>query len=77
MAFLVASVISEFCVTVQRLHDLDRSGWQYWRLSIPFYNLYLGFILLFRKGTKGPNQYGDDPLQKEVVSALVEAGMSV
>lgn len=47
---------------VKRLHDLDRPGTHYWLLLIPLYNIYFGFVLLFKEGTKGQNQYGPDPL---------------
>ena len=56
---------------VKRLHDLDRPGTHYWYLLIPFYNIYLGLLLLFKRGTSGCNQYGDDPL------AAPQAAMAV
>ena len=56
-----ASIISAFQV-VKRLHDLNRPGTHFWMLLIPFYNIYLSLILLFQKGTAGPNNYGPDPL---------------
>ena len=46
----------------QRLHDLNRSGWHVLLLLVPLYNIYLVFVLLLKKGTEGPNQYGPDPL---------------
>lgn len=55
------SVIIAFQV-VKRLHDLDRPGSHYWLLWIPFYNIYLGLVILFNKGTAGMNKYGPDPL---------------
>jgi uncharacterized membrane protein YhaH (DUF805 family) len=58
---LAGLVVSSF-ITVKRFHDLNRPGWHYWLLLIPFYNLYLAIILLFKKGTAGPNTYGPDPL---------------
>jgi uncharacterized membrane protein YhaH (DUF805 family) len=49
-------------VQVRRLHDLDRSGWWYWMALVPI----VGWILLLvwncKRGTPGPNSYGDDPL---------------
>jgi uncharacterized membrane protein YhaH (DUF805 family) len=48
---------------VKRLHDLGRPGTHYWLMLVPFYNLYLAWVLLFKKGTTGPNQYGNDPLE--------------
>ena len=46
---------------VKRLHDLDRPGAQYWLFLVPLYNIYLGFMLLFHKGTNGANRFGGDP----------------
>lgn len=54
--------ILEVCITVQRLHDIERPGTHFWLLFIPIYNIYLGILLLFIKGTYGPNKYGEDPL---------------
>lgn len=54
--------IVQICITVQRFHDIERPGTHYWLLLIPIYNIYLSFVLLFKKGTDGPNEYGEDPL---------------
>jgi len=51
---------------VRRLHDLDRPGTDLFLLLVPFYNLYLMAVFLLKKGTPGPNRYGDDPLLNEV-----------
>ena len=48
-AFLPAIAVS-----VRRAHDVNRSGWF---LLIPIY----GIIMMFMKGTEGPNKFGDDP----------------
>lgn len=55
-----AVVFSMF--VVKRLHDLGLPGWHFWLLLIPLYNIYLSLVLLFKKGTVGPNAYGEDPL---------------
>ena len=49
---------------VRRLHDLDKSGWWMLLLIVPLVNLFFCLYLLFFKGTEGPNEYGDDPLQQ-------------
>ena len=63
VALTVAFVIGLFFV-VRRLHDLDRSGLYAFGLLVPLYNIYLGIILLFQKGTTGANRFGSDPLER-------------
>ncbi len=58
----VAAIIAELAITVKRLHDIGRPGWHWWLLLIPFYNIYLGLSLLFKRGSIGPNVFGADPL---------------
>ena len=48
-------------VAVRRLHDLDWSGWLWLILLIPVLNVFLGMVLLFKRGTEGPNKYGPAP----------------
>ena len=62
---LAGTVVASFQV-VKRLHDLDRPGTHFWLLLIPIYGIYIGLILLFKKGTEGPNQFGTDPLAKQL-----------
>jgi uncharacterized membrane protein YhaH (DUF805 family) len=54
---------------VKRLHDLGRPGSHYWLFLIPFYGIYLCFVLLFKKGTDGSNPYGPDPLTQTLEAA--------
>jgi uncharacterized membrane protein YhaH (DUF805 family) len=51
-------------ILVKRLHDLDMPGWYCLGFLVPPVALVLGLILLLKKGTQGPNQYGEDPLAK-------------
>jgi len=37
--------------------------WYWWLQLIPIYGQYLGLVLVFKKGTDGPNRFGPDPLQ--------------
>lgn len=66
LAFL--SIIFNICLKVQRLHDLNRSGYHYFLTWIPIYNIYIYIILIFEKGTDGPNEYGEDPLSNAFIS---------
>ena len=60
----IACGVAGVFLTIKRLHDMDRPGTHYWMLLIPFYNIYLGLLLLFKKGVSGPNRFGPDPLAK-------------
>ena len=51
-----------FMLSIRRLHDLNRPSWWCIGFFIPMVNFVLGIYLLFFRGTKGPNQYGPDPL---------------
>lgn len=46
-------------VTVRRLHDVDRSGWDFWWSLVPVFGaIYL--IYLFVQPGSGPNEYGPE-----------------
>ena len=67
--YIVYLIMLSF-VIVKRLHDLDKSGTHFWLLLIPIYNIYLSLVLLFQKGTVGPNTYGSDPIAQTVVTPM-------
>jgi uncharacterized membrane protein YhaH (DUF805 family) len=71
LGVLAAGVWAAIAVTVKRLHDLDRPGWQWFLLGVPLYNVYLGLVLLFAKGTVGPNRFGLDPLAAPKVGGYI------
>ena len=62
--FLIVGVLSyvALCAAIKRFHDLDKSGYLVLLGLIPLVNLYL-LILLFDRGTLGPNRFGSDPLE--------------
>lgn len=71
--FLI-SVYTGIMVQIKRYHDHDKSGW--WVLTgfIPLYNIWATIELLFLRGTKGPNRYGADPLEKKMSGSGNQAG---
>ena len=62
---LLLLVHSFACLGIKRLHDMNMSGWYMLLELIPTVNFILSFILLFKKGTEGTNDYGKDLLIRE------------
>jgi uncharacterized membrane protein YhaH (DUF805 family) len=54
----IAMVAFGFILIIQRLHDLDKSGWLSLIILVPLANLFLLVFLIFFKGTEGRNTYG-------------------
>ncbi len=69
---VIGGVWAGIAITVKRLHDLDRPGWHWWLLLIPLVNIYIGVILLFARGTHGPNTFGRDPLMAAKVGGYLD-----
>jgi uncharacterized membrane protein YhaH (DUF805 family) len=57
MGVILVGFVAETAATVRRFHDLGRSGWYLIGTLIPFYNIYLALILLFKKGQAFRNSY--------------------
>ena len=59
----LALVLPSLAVTCRRLHDTGKSGWFQLLNLVPFpFGAILVYILCAMPGTRGPNQYGPDPL---------------
>ena len=54
----IALIAFSFILIIQRLHDLDKSGWLSLLALVPLANIYLLVLLTFFKGTEGRNTYG-------------------
>lgn len=65
LAWLGLFFIPTIAVSVRRFHDQDKSGWFYLLSFIPYAGGIIVFVFMCLKGTEGPNQYGDDPLNTE------------
>jgi uncharacterized membrane protein YhaH (DUF805 family) len=64
-AFFAAVFLwSAIAVSIQRLHDIGRSGVNMFLLVIPVLGPIWVLLLLFRRGGEGPNRYGLDPLAR-------------
>lgn len=58
---LVMLMVVSVFFGIQRLHDLDKSGWFYLIMLIPLVGIFFSFYLIFTSGTKGINRYGNPP----------------
>jgi len=65
LIFLVGTV-SLTLNGIRRAHDSNLSGWF---SIIPIYNIY---IVLFKKGTAGENDYGNNPLDKKLPTSTTD-----
>ena len=59
----IVAAVPGFMLMIRRLHDLDRPTWWCIGAFIPIVNFVMGLYLLLAEGTRGPNQYGPDPLE--------------
>lgn len=73
--FYIPWLLATISVTIRRLHDLDMSGWYALIYLLP---LGLGFIFMAiicsKRGTPGPNRFGQDPHYVDVFSDVDEFG---
>lgn len=58
--FVFLWIIQYFPLAIRRLHDLNASGW-YVLLTFAPFGQFLILWLMFKKGTPGPNKYGEPP----------------
>ncbi len=61
MIFAFGTIVPSIAVTVRRFHDQDMTGWLYLLSFIPYIGWLIVFVFMCIDGTRGPNQYGDDP----------------
>jgi len=59
--FGLALIVPSIAVGIRRLHDTDRSGWWILIALVPLVGTLILLYFYVLEGTKGPNQYGEDP----------------
>lgn len=57
----IAIVAISVMLAVQRLHDLDKTGWLYLLILVPILNIIFGLYMLFAPGSQSANRYGNPP----------------
>lgn len=64
--YLLLTFIPGLAVTVRRLHDTDRSGWNILWGLIPLVGALVLIFMYVTEGTPGPNRFGEDPIEDRV-----------
>jgi len=64
LIFFLATFIPALAVTVRRLHDLNKSGWYYFLVFVPFGSIIL-LVWMCTVGNPFRNKYGEDPKSPE------------
>ena len=62
-------LLPSIAVTVRRLHDTGRSGWNYLFMLIPIVGWIILLIMLIDEGDEGSNEYGSAPKRYGIDSA--------
>jgi len=57
----LAALLPNLAVTARRLHDIDRSGWWFLILFLPFVGFFIFVWLAAKAGSPGENRYGPVP----------------
>lgn len=71
VAFVIAALWVGIAIQVQRLHDRNNSGLMLLYWLVPIFGMFIVFVHLgCLKGTTGPNEYGDDPLQNPLPAGV-------
>lgn len=59
--FYLGFIVIFWIFMIQRLHDINKSGWLSILCLVPFVNIVYGLCLLFIPGSEGTNNYGGHP----------------
>lgn len=61
---MAVCILANVFITVRRCHDLNKTGWLVLVGLVPYIDAVFSICMLFMPGTKGKNEYGDDPLER-------------
>ena len=61
LMYAVAFFIPSISVSIRRLHDVNKSGWNFLLPLFPIAGAFMYFMLLIKKGDEMENQYGAIP----------------
>lgn len=72
--YSLIALIPSLAVTVRRMHDLGKSGWNVLISFIPLVGPIWLLVLLATEGEQGENYYGPDP--KSTIEEIDEIGIN-
>ena len=72
--YSLIALIPSLAVTVRRMHDLGKSGWNVLISFIPLVGPIWFLVLLATEGEQGENYYGPDP--KSTIEEIDEIGIN-
>lgn len=75
-AEFIALIVVSVQISVQRLHDIDWSGWMYLLNFVPVLGSFFPLLMMVVPGTQGPNRYGQIQPPNSV-AVLILAWMSI
>ena len=64
MIFMLAAILPSLGVFVRRLHDSNRSGWNFCWFFLPIVGWIILFVYLLSESTRGPNRFGPEPIRR-------------
>jgi len=73
---ILGTFIPMISVAVRRLHDCDKSGWLYLVGLVPIVGLYVLYLYV-QPGTRGPNRFGPDPLDRDSTGGNTQGSQSM
>lgn len=67
LLYALAAFIPSIAVTVRRLHDTNRSGWNILWCLLPFVGAIVLLVFMVQDSYPGENQYGENPKAIETI----------
>lgn len=74
---IIFYIYVSYILIIQRLHDLNQSGWLCLLTFVPLANIFLTIWILFFPGTKGSNNYGNRPPPNKAWNWIVALGLPI
>ena len=65
--YAIAVIIPGLAVSIRRLHDTDRSGWNILWSLLPLVGGIILIVYTVQDGTQGENQYGPNPKETNAI----------